>query len=101
MKFKMPSDVNKSSISQCMSITMNNRRKWIMENAVSIDEIFDKFPRLGDYSGEMVNNIMPCFYNLLVYWKRYFNFLRLFSLYFTFIMHNEWHPIVHVVNGSS
>ncbi|XP_071639985.1 uncharacterized protein [Temnothorax longispinosus] len=55
MKFKMPSDANKFSISQCMSMTMNNRRKWIMENAVSIDEIFDEFPRLGDYSGEMIN----------------------------------------------
>ncbi|XP_067212749.1 uncharacterized protein [Linepithema humile] len=53
MKFKMPSNANKSSISECMSITMNNRRKWIMENAVSIDEICDEFPRLTDYSGEM------------------------------------------------
>jgi len=56
MKFKMPLNTDKSSISECMSITMNNRRKCIMENAVSINEIFDEFPRLNDYSGEMVNN---------------------------------------------
>ncbi|XP_018395301.1 PREDICTED: uncharacterized protein LOC108773851 [Cyphomyrmex costatus] len=34
---------------------MNNRRKWMMENAVSIDEILDEFPRLGDFSGEMID----------------------------------------------
>jgi len=62
MKFKMPSNANKPFISECMSYTMNNRRKWIMENTVSIDEIFDEFPRLGDYSGQMVNNML-CLYN--------------------------------------
>lgn len=29
-----------------------------MKNAVSIHEICDKFPRLTDYFGVMVNNIM-------------------------------------------
>jgi len=65
MKFKMPSNTNKSSISECMSITMNNRRKGIMENNVLIDEIFDEFPRLGDYAGEMVNNIISYLYYCL------------------------------------
>lgn len=56
MKFKMPSKTNKSSISDCMRVTMKNRRKWILENLPTIDEIFNQFPRLADYSGQMVNN---------------------------------------------
>lgn len=56
MKFKIPSKTNKSSISECMNITMKNRRKWILENLPTIDEIFDKFPRLADYFGQMVSN---------------------------------------------
>ena len=56
MKFKVPSKTNKSAISECMNITMKNRRKWILENLPTIDEIFDQFPRLADYSGQMVSN---------------------------------------------
>lgn len=56
MKFKMPSKANKSLISECMSVTMKNRRKWILEKLPSIDEIFNLFPRLGDYYGQMVSN---------------------------------------------
>jgi len=56
MKFKIPSITNKSLISECMNITMKNRRKWILENLLTIDEIFDQFPRLADYSGQMVSN---------------------------------------------
>jgi len=85
MKFKMPLNTNKSSISECMSITMNNRRKWIMENAVSINEIFDEFPRLSDYFGEMVNN-NTFLYSLFVYWKKYLNFFTNFFFFIFYIM---------------
>ncbi|XP_039303530.1 uncharacterized protein LOC120357407 [Solenopsis invicta] len=55
MKFKVPSKTNKSAISECMNITMKNRRKWILENLPTTDEIFDQFPRLVDYFGQMID----------------------------------------------
>jgi len=93
IKFKMPLNTNKSSISECMSITMNNRRKWIMENAVSINEIFDEFPRLSDYSGEMVNNNILSL-GLLCIGKDISIFLRIFFLNSTLWLVNECHLIV-------
>lgn len=52
----MPSSNNKHSISECMKITMNNRRKWITETNISVDEIFAEFPKLSDYCGDMVSD---------------------------------------------
>lgn len=65
MKYKMPYKANKSSISECMRVTMKNRRKWILENFPTIDEIFQQFPRLADYSGEMVSNVLSLILFLL------------------------------------
>lgn len=58
-----------------------------MKNAVSIHEICDKFPRLTDYFGVMVNNIMHLS-SQLIYWKRYFNYFTKMYLYFCSLMRN-------------
>ncbi|KAL6254716.1 hypothetical protein P5V15_014034 [Pogonomyrmex californicus] len=51
----MSSNSNKSVISECTHLTMNNRKKWITDNVPSIDEIFSEFSRFGDYFGQMID----------------------------------------------
>lgn len=76
----MPHKVNQCSISKCMRDTMKNRRKWILENCPTIDEIFHEFPRLADFSGQMVNNNV--FPSLFLYYKEYiFNFNLLMKFF--------------------
>ncbi|XP_067207899.1 uncharacterized protein [Linepithema humile] len=77
MKFKVPSKTNKSAISECMNITMKNRRKWILENLPTIDEIFDQFSRLADYSGQMIDEEFDRLYS-----GASDNFLTKFSTYY-------------------
>lgn len=55
MKHKLPSDHNKESIKNCLEETFLNRRQWIVDSGPTISEIFERYPRLLDYHGEMVN----------------------------------------------
>jgi len=50
----MPLNINKSSTSEYMSTAMNNRRKWIMGNTVSIRMKY--LMSFLNYSGGTVNN---------------------------------------------
>ncbi|XP_029174744.1 uncharacterized protein LOC114943325 [Nylanderia fulva] len=56
---------------------MKNRKKWILENLPTIDEIFDQFPRLADYSGQMIDEEFDRLYS-----GACDNFLTKFSTYY-------------------
>lgn len=60
LKFKLPSAKNRLSIEELMAATRLYRRNWILSESPSISQIFDQYPRLIDFDGEMV---MICFYN--------------------------------------
>lgn len=57
-------------------ITYFNRRNWILNDKPSISEIFEKYPKLIDYKGEMV-----CIYYLIC---------SLFNLTFHFVSFNSY-----------
>lgn len=63
MKCKNPTDSNKAAITSCLKETLPNRRNWITEKRPTISEIFEKYPRLSDYKGEMVRNISNANYD--------------------------------------
>ena len=63
MKYKHPIESNKQVIKTCLEETFLNRRNWIMENEPAISEIFDMYPRLIDFNGEMVINNMYIYIN--------------------------------------
>lgn len=54
MPHKMPTETEKANVKNYLRETFANRREWI-EN--SSPEIAEKYPRLFDYSGEMVKII--------------------------------------------
>lgn len=54
MKFKNPIESNKHDITQVLMETLPNRRTWITTENLTISQIFDTYPRLLDYKGEMV-----------------------------------------------
>lgn len=49
----MSTEVHKKAISDCLSITMANRRKWIQNECPTITIILKELPRLGDFKSEM------------------------------------------------
>ncbi|XP_057323486.1 uncharacterized protein LOC130670103 isoform X5 [Microplitis mediator] len=55
MKLKMPTEINKKQIISYLKDTRNFRRDWIRSTNPSITEIFEMYPRLIDYNGEMIN----------------------------------------------
>lgn len=58
MKLKMPNDLNKHQIISWMNDTRSYRRKWINDNNPTISEILDMYPKLEDYDGEMVRQLI-------------------------------------------
>ncbi|XP_039310145.1 uncharacterized protein LOC105202987 [Solenopsis invicta] len=55
LQCKHPSQENKQGIFSYMKDTFPNRRHWIKTANPNITEIFQKYPRLIDYNGEMIN----------------------------------------------
>lgn len=55
MKFKNPSKQYQRDITNCLEKTLPNRRKWILDKKPSVAEIYNTYPRLWDYHGQMVN----------------------------------------------
>lgn len=55
MRFKNPIESNKCEIIQVLMQTLQNRRTWILTENPTISQIFNTYPRLLDYNGEMVN----------------------------------------------
>ena len=54
MKFTNPSPSNRTAIENCLKETLPNRREWISNQGPTISEIFNEYPRLLDYNGDMV-----------------------------------------------
>ncbi|XP_077277299.1 uncharacterized protein LOC143905637 isoform X2 [Temnothorax americanus] len=51
---KLPSESNKECIKNCLNETFSNRRQWIVHSGPTISNIFEKYPRLLNYRGEMI-----------------------------------------------
>lgn len=65
VKFKLPSAKNKQSIEKSMDATRMYRRNWILAKNPSISQVFNEYPRLLDFNGEMVmiyflQKFLPC-----------------------------------------
>ncbi|XP_063220884.1 uncharacterized protein LOC134530173 [Bacillus rossius redtenbacheri] len=54
MKHTVPKDIHKREIVNCLKSTFPNRRQWILSKHPSVTEIFNEYPRLADYEGEMI-----------------------------------------------
>lgn len=52
----MPVSHKKGEIMQTLAETYPNRRSWIKKQKPSANEIFQKYPRLLDFNGEMVKS---------------------------------------------
>jgi len=55
MRCKNPTRSNQAAIAECLKLTFLNRREFIRDQNPTMSAIFDKYPRLTDYSGEMVS----------------------------------------------
>ncbi|XP_036138784.1 uncharacterized protein LOC118644388 isoform X3 [Monomorium pharaonis] len=78
MKHKLPSDSNKELIKKCLKETFSNRRQWIISSGPVISNIFEKYPRLLDYNGEMIEQDFN-----IIYPNCEDNFLAKFPSYYT------------------
>lgn len=54
MKNKMPTAGNKNLIRKELADTFANRRNWIMKDCPTAAEIFNQYPQLKNFGGEMV-----------------------------------------------
>ena len=66
MKYKNPVGSNKLIIATSLDETFINRRTWILESQPLTTEIFEKYPRLLDYDGEMA---IISVYNLIMFFN--------------------------------
>jgi len=58
----LPSDCNKEAIKNCLKETFLNRRQWIVNCGPVISNIFETYPRLLDYYGEMIEQDFSAIY---------------------------------------
>ncbi|KFM70716.1 hypothetical protein X975_01333, partial [Stegodyphus mimosarum] len=55
MRLKNPTERNKRAISDVLSETMADRQAEIKDSAMSIADILERYPRLQDYRGDMID----------------------------------------------
>ncbi|XP_066581724.1 LOW QUALITY PROTEIN: uncharacterized protein [Prorops nasuta] len=55
LKHKYPSSSNKEPIMNRMKETFLNRRSWILKESPTVSEIFNKYERLANYDGDLVD----------------------------------------------
>lgn len=54
MRFKHPTEGNRRDIEQDMLKTADYRKQWILSEKPTAAAIFEEFPKLLDYQGDLV-----------------------------------------------
>ncbi|XP_035233364.1 uncharacterized protein LOC118205178 isoform X3 [Stegodyphus dumicola] len=55
MKFKNPIEPNRQAISDILSETMADRQTEIRDSGMTITDVLERYPRLQDYRGDMID----------------------------------------------